>query len=79
MTKILKDEDVLDSYHDVYRKIVALELYPEFPEDIDVWAKEVIKDPKARQSFLQSIGEEYSVQLMIDTKTGEFNIASVRI
>lgn len=79
MTKILKDEDVLNSYHDVCRKIVALTLYPNFPEDMDKWAKEVFEDPKARETFLQSIGEEYSIELMIDTKTGEFNIASVRI
>jgi len=76
---MLKVEDVRDSYQDKNREIVALELYPEFPEDIDEWAKEVIKDPKACETFLHSIGEEYSVRLMIATKTGEFNIASVRI
>ena len=79
MTKILKDNDVLDSYHDENRQMVALDLYPDFPEDMDKWAKEVIEDPQARETFLRAIGEEYSVQLMVDAETGKFEIASVRI
>ena len=79
MSKTLTDQATLDSYHDESREIVSLALYPSVPEDIADWAAEVIPDKQARENFLEAIGEEYSIELMVDKNTGEFNIAAIII
>ncbi len=57
--------------------MVALDLYPAVPADVDAWAGEVFPDPVAKDNFLRLLGKEYNVQLIINRKTGSFKIGKV--
>ena len=73
----LHDDSVRETYHDPNREIRSLSLYPDVPEDVIEWAEQVIHHPVARANFLNKIGEQYSVELMVDAETGDFEISAV--
>ena len=73
----LKDQEVLNSYHDPDRDIVALDLYPSVPEDLRDWAQRIGLKGPALKNFLDNMNEEYTVQVMVDRNTGDFKIADV--
>jgi hypothetical protein len=56
--------------------VVALDLYPSLPKDLDDWATDVMGDTPARDKFLNSIQEQYCVTLYVNRVTGEFYVGN---
>lgn len=77
--KILSNQKVHDSYHNPNRKNIMLSLYPDIPSDIKQWATEALPNETTRSHFLNQIGEQYSIDLIVDKDTGDFEIAQVTI